>query len=1008
MKTNPVPTPVAPRRMVSRITLVLALLGAAGDGFAQRGAPRPAPTPSDSTGRASNDRFARRRQIMAIKSGSGLATGEVTDPLVIPGLASRPPAGSGINVLQRVFLDPATGELVFVGRLDPAYGTGAIDYSTLLGDAIASPTPSFSLEPTAQSRTAAAAFVRQFDQEMNRNLGSVEAARAWFAAIFDQLLTNPALEADRRRFTARGAAIFHVPPEEIGPFAYTMLGRSAMGSPPWINFWARLFEHLGAPEAATYMRAAANKENDPYAFQASLDGLGLRPTIEELRSAMQSGALPESVAYARLEVATWGAIYSRCGLPDSRWRAAGDQAARTGDTTAFRSVVDAINLEIVREKVMDAWLDGLIVSEQFLQAMHRLPPLAVAPVCSDGLKPDSELAHTFLAADWILKNLGVAPELSEKVPGHRTPGQFAFELETARRVYDAGDVRMRMWLQPEAIELRHDPAGRLVEFGPSLISVRTEVTSHGRSGSVAAQQLVRDAAEGYARHVTQRYDAYARALPELHRLREAAKVIALAQWAQKRRLQLRPPAPPVHPGPLPASFQRGFWTGNFYSRGESAFFGLVAIGGVDFGPDVGTAWVQPREDQAIAGDALRQLAASAVLGRQAAEAAIAGDLEGARALADQSARALTGELDLTGHPALGAIPEVPPPTPVTDIQLETEALLRSHEAIEELAKVRQGLGPPDVTRAEAEDKVRKLQGLLVPGQRKPEEARQYVKLLRNGEWASLPTPRVTTPPPAPIPAALPPPAPPVRNPNAAAPGATTVSPPPAISSDEQAKIRGEITALRSELCRVQAQLRRFNATIQQDQAMRAEWEIRVNEAYESALSAAKSKLADFSLDFPDEKLTERIDSLTDPAERAKYERARNLLTHLREAYRTGDFAQWAEHEEYTRTEVIEGVKIIAEIFEIEDKIKEQLSKRWGLKRVIAFQEAASDLVTAAFDVTSEVVAWRRLNQLNRNSEEYLRAVEATARRQREVVTGIHERELRLGLQPGATKDPCGF
>jgi hypothetical protein len=1005
---------VPTRRMVCRLFVAAVLLGATGEAMAQRGAARPAPTPSGSpqvapadgtpAGRPAPDRFSRRRQIMATKAGGGIATGEVTDPLLIPGLPVRPPATSGVNVLQRVFLDPATGELVFVGRLDPTYATGAIDYSTLLADAIRSPTPSFSLEPTAASKAASAAFVQQFDRQMASNLGSIENGKAWLIGMFDQLLTNPALEVDRRRFLAKGAAIFKVPPADIPAFVHAMIGRTEMGSPPWINFWARTFEHLGAPEAAAYMRAAANKDNDPYAFQASLDGLGLRPIIEELRTGMQTGALPESVAYARLEVAIWNSIYSRCGIPESRWRAAGEQASRMGDTTSFRTVIDAINVDLVREKVMDPWLNGLVLSETFLQVMNRMPALEVAPICTDGLAPDSELAYTFLAADWTLKNLGVTPELAEKVPGHRTPSEFTFELETARRVYDTGDVNVRMWLQPAAIELRHDSTGRVVEFGRANIGVRTSVLAHGRSGSAAAQQLARDAAAGYADHVTRRYDDYARALPDLHRLREAAKVLALVQWAQKRGVRLTPPFAPAPRSPLPATFRRGFWTANFHSNPEKTFFGLVAIGGVDFGPDVGSAWIQPREDGAVANSALRQLEASALLGRQAADAALAGDLESARALADQSARAMTGELDLRGHPALAAIPEVPPPTPVTDIQLETEALLRSHQAIADLVKVRQGVGPADLTRADAEDHVRKLQGLLVPGQRAPEEARQYVKLLRNGDWAALPAPVASsTPykPAAPVAPVAPSPGPRIAT-------VTAAPPAPAPTSDEKVAIRGEITALRSELCRVNAQLRRFNATIQQDQAMRAEWEIRVNEAYESALSAAKSKLADFSLDFPDEKLDERLGKITDPAERAKYERARAMLVHLREAYRVGDFANWAEHEQYTRTEVIEGMKIIVEIFDVEAKIKEQLAKRWGLKRVIAFQEAASDLVTAAFDVTSEVVAWRRLNQLNRNSDDYLRAVEAMSRRQREVMEGIRQREIRLGLDQGSTKEPCEF
>ncbi|MBI2515887.1 MAG: hypothetical protein HYV95_03125 [Opitutae bacterium] len=999
-----------PGRLPRALLVLALLLGAAPTlpwALAQRGAARPAPTPTAPADGATRnaDRLTRMRNVRrgnVTGTAPVLANGKVTDPFQIPGFAARATTPDGINVLQRVFLDPRTGELVFVGRYDPAYATGAIDYSTLLSDAQRSPAPSFSLEPTPESRAASAAFVRQFDQQMAANLGSVEAGKAWMTGLFDQLLTNPALEVDRRRFLARGAQLFRVPPEEVPPFVQAMLGRTEMGSPPWVNFWVKLYQHMGAPEAAEYIRAAANKDADPGSFQAALDNLGLRPTITDLRARMQSGALSQPVAYARLEVATWAAIYERCRVPASRWRAAGDRAGAIGDTTQFRTVIDAINTEMVSERVMDFWLNGLVLSETFLQVMNRMPPLTVTPVCSNGLSADSELARTFLAADWILKNLGVTPELAERVPGHRTPSQFSFELETARGIYDLGDVRARMWLEPAAVELKHDAGGNVIDFGRARVAVHGNVIAHGRSGSAAGEQLARDAVDGYVKELTRRYDEYARALPDLHRLREAAKVIALVHWAQARRVKLVPPGPIAAPAPMPASFQRGFWTGNFYANPEKTFFGLVAIGGVDFSPQVGTGWVQTQEDPVLGNSALKQLVASNALGQAAVKAAVEdGNLEQARALAEQSAQAMTGAIDFTGHPALGQIPEVPPPTPVTEIELQAEVLAQARQNITELGRTQQALRQPntdelraqlEAQRAQAEERLRKLQALLATNAREPAQSRQYTKLLRNGDWGSLPTP----PPRQTVVAAAPTPPP-------AAPAA-----PVRVEVDpvERARLRGEITQLRTELCRVQVQLRRFNATIQMDQDQRAEWEKRVNDAYESALDRAKEKLADFSVDFPEDKLNERLEKLTDPAERAKVERALRMVQHLKEAYKVKDFSKWAEHEEYTRAEVIEGIKIIADVFDVEDKIKDYLSKRWGLKRVIAFQEAASDLVTSAFDVTSEVVAWRRLNQLNRNSDDFLRAIEATAKRQREVMEGIRQREIRLGLDPGSTKEPC--
>lgn len=952
-------------------------------------------------------RAGRRGAIMnaaaSTVSGSTLVVGNVTDPFAIPGVPAPAPTVGNINVLQRVFLEPSTGELVFVGRYDPTYATGQIDYSTLLSDALRSPAPSFSLEPTAASRAASAAFVQQFDQQMAANLSSVERGKAWLTGWFDQLLNNPALEVDRRRFLARGAEIFGVKPAEVPAFVQAMLGRTETGSPPWVDCWARIYQHLGAPAAANYIRAAGNKDNDPGAFQAALDGLGVRPIIEELRAAMQSGRLSQSVAYARLEVAIWAAIYERTGVPASRWRAAADRASATGDVTQFRALADTLNAELVTDKVINAWLNGLVLSEAFLQVMQQMPALEVEPVCSNGLAPDSELARTFLAADWMLKNVGVTPELSARVPGHRTPSQFAFELETQRRVYDLGDVRARMWLEPSAVELKHDAGGRVIDFGPARVAVHGSVTAHGRSGSAAAQQLARDSVAGYTAELTRRYDDYARALPDLHRLREAAKIIALVHWAEGRRIKLVPPGPVAAPAPLPARFQRGFWTGNFYANQEKFFFGLVAIGGVDFSPQVGTGWVQTAADPALGNSALRQLVASSALGQAAVKAAVEdGDLEAARALAEQSAQAMTGAIDFTGHPALGPIPEVPPPTPVAEIELQTEALALARQNLTELGRTQQALRQPgsddlraqlEAQRAAAEEHLRKLQALLAANTRAPEQSRHYVKLLRNGDWASLPTP----PPRQPVTvAAAPQPPPPTPAP----------APTPVVDPEERARIRGEITQLRTELCRIQTQLRRFNATIQMDQDQRAEWEKVTNDAYESALKRAQEKFEEFSVEFPGDILKEKLEKATDPAERAKIERALRLVDRFKDAYTTRDFSDWAAKEEFTREEIVEGIKQIMEICEVEQRIKDYLSKKWGLKRAIAYYEAGDDLLTSAYDVTAEVVAWRQLNQLNRNSDSFLKATEASGRRLRAVIAAIHAREVQLGLDPGSTKEPC--
>ena len=235
-------------------------------------------------------------------------------------------------------------------------------------------------------------------------------------------------------------------------------------------------------------------------------------------------------------------------------------------------------------------------------------------------------------------------------------------------------------------------------------------------------------------------------------------------------------------------------------------------------------------------------------------------------------------------------------------------------------------------------------------------------------------------------------------------------PAPAMSPAERARILNEIGQLRGELCRIQAQLRKFGAAIQSDQAQRAEWESITNQAYDHALGEVKDavcdELKDLSMDLPKGYFEEKLAKASTKEEKERLKGAIRLVQHLKESYELKDFSVWASYEDYSRDEIIEGARMVAEITGLDEWVKEKLVKKWGLGRVMAFGEAAQDIVASAYDVTSEVLAWRRLNQLNRNSDAFLKAVEASRKRLQTVMEGIRARELKLGLPPGSTKEVC--
>lgn len=909
----------------------------------------------------------------------------IGDPFEIPGVTARDQKASGINELVRVYLEPATGRLAFVGTYNEAYATGAVDYMALLIDAMRSPTPFFSLEPTPASKKATLSFVAGLDQQMARNLASTAAGKAWLTSIFDRLLSDPTLGDDRQRFMQKGADILKVTPAEMPEMIQAMLGRTPQGSPAFIKFMSKFYESAGNPRFAVFMQASARKDVDPDAFMGAIEWLGLEPLRQELRAKVQSGALTTDRGEFLFETAIWKTNFRTMGVPESRWQKTAAYAEATFNKTAFRKMVDEINADLLRERLMEPWLNGLVFSEQFLCRMYQMPSLESEPVYREGLAPNSELARTFLEADWNLKTLTGRPELVKQVPDHLTPHQFLFQRETAAGQYNTSGVEFRLWLKPESAPLSYGSGKRVLAFQTPQVSINAEMLSLP-GASPAMVTMIQSGLNEYGKLITRNYDSYAKALPALHRLREAAKVLAFANWARAQGIQLQPSGPPSPSLTLPDRFKRGFWTAHFSAGGNRTFIGFAASGGVDFSPDVGSSWIHAGEDHALGGTALGQLAGSAALGQEAVDAALQGDLDTARTLADQSARAMTGDYNFAGHPALGTIPEASPPEPVLQVELLKATFEQTQQAVTTLAHSEDA-----GQKARATRQLQQIKAMMATPSPAAEQIHGWVKLLRNGDW-DLRSSQVSQPAPQKL----------VMT-SAEEPHQDTLKNAAAI---EKERILGEITSLRQDLCRIQSQLRRFNATIQADQAQRGEWEKTVDDAYTSALNRAKAKLAGFSADFPEEKLRERLDTLSDPAERVKVRHALKMVQHLKEAYRVKDFSAWAANEGYGRDEIIEGIGQIVEIIGVEDKIKAYLSKRWGLARVMAFQEAASDLVTSAYDVTAEVVAWQRLAQLNRNSDAFLAAVGKISTHQRHVLAQIHEREMRLGLNPGETKGPC--
>lgn len=252
------------------------------------------------------------------------------------------------------------------------------------------------------------------------------------------------------------------------------------------------------------------------------------------------------------------------------------------------------------------------------------------------------------------------------------------------------------------------------------------------------------------------------------------------------------------------------------------------------------------------------------------------------------------------------------------------------------------------------------------------------------------------------------------------PGQATACP----SSQDVKELRELLAKLRAQVNSTQEALRRLNRSMQGDAAQRDEWERTVENAMESALERGKDMLMsgvvkglqgrfEKQLEEADKEIRRAVDKLageTDPNRREQLHAAIRLLdkerTDIREGLRVvkeggrdiqenldriGSARSQLNYEEIARRSVDQAYSKAVELLQ-DEKVQRALkiSKFSG-----QFATYAKSIVDSGYDITAEIVSWKRINQLNRNSEEYLFAVNRLSERMKSLVAKIKETEKKL-------------
>ncbi len=398
-----------------------------------------------------------------------------------------------INVLVEVEVD--SQGISLIGRYDPAYPTGGIPYAALLADAINSPHPGFDLEPFIPEQTKEA-----IAREMARLHGLNDtASRQYLGGLIlaypdlqDQViaaLPNEIGLETRRAMTLGFATCFSqgktdcsgsLPIESLDPLLIPIV-----------------LEQAGLSQAAAAMRASLayggtiTWSQVPSEFTAKLNGLSDDQVRRFILIKMSAGlGLPDPTASV-----------DRAMASTEEMRALGALLKERTEHAFFPRFT---------QMVTGAFFNHLVLSSKDMKA--RYGDLGYVTLRFINLPSNSQLARILFEADYQTKFLDQLNTRSV-VPNHKDWEEFPLAEGQSYGTVD-------MTLLPDTVQVAYN--GSRAKFMEATLRL---------SCSASVDQGEADA---YCNQVTQHFDEYAHALPSLHALSEAMKVVALAPWLRRQ------------------------------------------------------------------------------------------------------------------------------------------------------------------------------------------------------------------------------------------------------------------------------------------------------------------------------------------------------------------------------------------------------------------------------------------------------------------------------------------
>ena len=654
---------------------------------------------------------------------------------VIPGVPDKdPPAPASpveameqINVIKQVIIDAGTGKVELVGMYDERFATGPIPYLDLLKTALQYPAPGFTLNLRPETQAALQELTKKSSEPVTPQTVATKALLLLYG--------HPGLERERQALVKAYAAQFDITPHEYAVmYNYLTLDNTTGVVPPEVGrIQEKIFRHLGYSSVADAYAVLAG--GTPEAATKALQILGRTP-------GEYPGSLMVQVHFAIQEklnqkVVQW-AIDRRTEVDRQNQTELLIRLQRQILPEWDQSRQKNVNINVLRK---------LILSNEASQILGDIPQPVESELLGKDIDATSQLYRILYEADYALKSRDVFPELFANVPGAQT--FYEYMAATAQNgQYEKFKNPVRVWLEPGKVEMEFSPDKKVVTFGNAEIRMLAHILDQNTLKDKDFPENFNPDVnwDGWCSQLANNYDAYASIMPSYHKLREAAKIIALARWIQAERVTVDLASVQQEKWTAPAKVP-GFWAYGFtFQLMENGATNMgawryTAFGGVSFKGQ--SHWTKYTPSVTSETKVSSQLALSAGLGQKAVIAAQSGNLENAKYLAELSAQAMIGSLSKQDIAKMNIIvPDVKAPVVASaNVQLQKEMIKKTYQQI---AAVKSKQTSPDASAAT----LAQLNNLYDQVNANPAAASDYLKQLQTGQ---LPVPGISKPPEPPAP-----------------------------------------------------------------------------------------------------------------------------------------------------------------------------------------------------------------------------------------------------------------